>query len=153
MTAFLICIAAANAYVGGAARVALALARAGAAPRFLGRVDAVRSVPVGGLCFVGTGAAVFLGLLLTGRVTVAELILFPNATFVAIYLGGFAGGNPLAPGYAVGGKDGLDVLGRDGGGVCVSRPGGAAAADRGSSVGVFTFFKGRWSYFKARLAR
>lgn len=92
VTAFFICIAAANAYVGGAARVALALARAGAAPRCLGRVDAARSVPVGGLYFVAAGAAIVTLLLVSGRVAVADLIIFPNATFMAMYVGGALAG-------------------------------------------------------------
>lgn len=153
VTAFLICIAAANAYVGGAARVALALARAGAAPRFLGRVDAMRSVPVGGLCFVGTGAAVFLGLLLTGRVTVAELILFPNATFVAIYLGGSLAGIRLLRDTGWGVRTAWMSLAAT---AAVYVFLGRAALLPPTVVlawGFFTFFKGRWSCLKAWFVR
>ncbi|KJS73476.1 MAG: amino acid permease [Desulfotomaculum sp. BICA1-6] len=92
VTAFLICVAVANAYVGAAARVAYSLAREGAAPAFLGYLSPSRSTPVGGLGFIAVIATLTLVLVTLEMVTLTELITISNAAFMAIYIGGSLAG-------------------------------------------------------------
>ncbi len=95
ITALFICVATANAYVGAASRVGFALARAGAAPRILGYLHPAHSTPVVSLAFIAVGAGITLWLITGGIVGLKELIVFPNATFMATYIGGCLAGTRL----------------------------------------------------------
>ncbi|MBO8162252.1 MAG: amino acid permease [Brevibacillus sp.] len=90
--ALFICIASTNSYVSAAARTAYALAQAGFAPTWFGRLHRKYGTPVGGLAFLAACFALVIGVLMTDTITLAQLIQLPNATFFATYIGGcFAG--------------------------------------------------------------
>ncbi|MBL0386502.1 amino acid permease [Tumebacillus sp. ITR2] len=92
VTAVFICTATAIAYTGAAARVGLALARQGQAPKFFARVDEKRNTPSGALLFLGACYLVVLVLYANGLISIKALIQLPNATFIATYLGGCLAG-------------------------------------------------------------
>ncbi|MBV1727348.1 MAG: amino acid permease [Eubacteriales bacterium] len=92
ITALFICVATANAYVGAASRVGFALARAGAAPRIFGHLHPKHRTPVFSLAVIAFGAGITLWLIAGGVVGLKELIVFPNATFMATYIGGCLAG-------------------------------------------------------------
>ncbi len=92
VTALFICVAAANAYVGAAARTAYALSKEGFAPGWFGRLHPRYRTPVGGLMFLALCFVFVMSALASGCVDLARLIQLPNATFFATYIGGcFAG--------------------------------------------------------------
>lgn len=93
--ALFICIATANAYVGAASRIAYALARQGMAPRWFGRLHARYQTPVGGLMFLVLCFTAVLALLASKAVSLETILSFPNATFVATYIGGCLAGIKL----------------------------------------------------------
>ncbi|WP_426446259.1 APC family permease [Paenibacillus sp. S-38] len=90
--ALFICFAAHNAYSSAASRTAYALAREGAAPKWLGALHPRYGTPVGGLLFIAAGSMGALLLLYSGAVPLAELIGLPNAAFIATYIGGCMAG-------------------------------------------------------------
>lgn len=93
--ALFICFAAHNAYSSAASRIALTLAREGAAPRWMGTLNGKYGTPVGGLGFIAAGGILALCVLGSGAVTLNELIALPNATFIATYVGGCLAGFKL----------------------------------------------------------
>ncbi|QRG65775.1 APC family permease [Brevibacillus choshinensis] len=92
VTALFICIAAANAYVGAASRIAYALAQEGVAPRWFGILHPKYRTPVGGLLFLAICFTVVLGILYFGWIDLSRLIELPNASFIATYIGGCLAG-------------------------------------------------------------
>ncbi|KQL44117.1 amino acid permease [Brevibacillus choshinensis] len=92
VTALFICIAAANAYVGAASRIAYSLAQENVAPRWFGVLHAKYRTPVGGLLFLALCFVVVLSVLYFGWVDLAKLIEIPNASFIATYIGGCLAG-------------------------------------------------------------
>lgn len=92
ITALFICIAAANAYVSAAARIAYALAKEGIAPKWFGILHREHKTPVGGLLFLSICFAIVLSVLYSGVIDLAQLIQLPNATFFATYIGGCLAG-------------------------------------------------------------
>jgi amino acid efflux transporter len=75
-----------NAYVGAASRLAYALAREGAAPAFLGRLNPVRRTPDAALLLLGAAAFLVLGAQAWGGVKLDFLLALPNATFIGTYV-------------------------------------------------------------------
>ncbi|MBB6672074.1 APC family permease [Cohnella nanjingensis] len=102
VAALFICFAAHNAYASAAARIAYALAREGAAPRWFGRLHRKYRTPIGGLAFLAAGSAIALAVLYSGVVSLAQLIELPNATFIATYIGGCLAGVRLMRDYPLG---------------------------------------------------
>ncbi|MFB9326154.1 APC family permease [Paenibacillus aurantiacus] len=102
VAALFICFAAHNAYSSAASRVAYSLAQAGAAPAWLGRLHRSYRTPVGGLAFVAAGNAIGLAALCSGWITLAGLIVLPNATFIATYIAGCLAGVKLLRGHRLG---------------------------------------------------
>lgn len=100
--ALFICFAAHNAYSSAAARIAYTLAKEGAAPRAFGAVSRRFGTPVGGMLFIAAGSLVTLSLLYSGTVSLAQLIQWPNATFVATYIAGCLAGVRLLKGSKLG---------------------------------------------------
>ncbi|AEI38882.1 amino acid permease [Paenibacillus mucilaginosus] len=98
ITGIFICTATIIAYAGASSRLAYALAREGEAPRWMGGLSARFGTPTGGLGFLAITAAAVLTLYGSGAVSLAELIQFPNATFILTYLGGCAAGMKLLRG-------------------------------------------------------
>ncbi len=92
VTALFICIAAANAYVGAASRIAYALAQEAVAPRWFGILHPKYRTPVGGLLFLAICFTVVLGILYFGWIDLSRLIELPNASFIATYIGGCLAG-------------------------------------------------------------
>ena len=92
VTAFVVCVAPAIAYIGAAARLAATLARGGYAPRFLSHTSQKRGTPWGGLAFLCMCFVLLLALFSTRLVSMSELIQIPNATFLLTSLGGCAAG-------------------------------------------------------------
>ncbi|WP_425622456.1 APC family permease [Brevibacillus borstelensis] len=92
VTALFICVAAANAYISAASRIAYALAQEGTAPRWFGRLHSKYGTPVGGLLFLSICFFIVLFVLAMGWIDLARLIQFPNATFFATYIGGCLAG-------------------------------------------------------------
>lgn len=92
VTALFICIAAANAYVGAASRIAYSLAQENVAPRWFGVLHAKYRTPIGGLLFLSICFVVVLSILYFGWVDLAKLIELPNASFIATYIGGCLAG-------------------------------------------------------------
>lgn len=84
-----------NAYFGAASRVAAALAEEGAAPKFLGKMHNKYDTPIGGLTLIGIGSTIGLLALYFDWISLAQLIVLPNATFVATYIGGCLAGIKL----------------------------------------------------------
>jgi amino acid efflux transporter len=74
-----------NVYMGGAAKLAVALADAGAVPRWLGHISA-RGVPVRPLAFFAAFGVVLLGALAGGFFTITDLIRATSSLFVGIYV-------------------------------------------------------------------
>ena len=74
-----------NVYVGGAAKLAAALAHAGALPGWLG-ADVPRSVPRRPLALIGLVGGAVLGALVAGVGSTDELVRATSACFVAVYL-------------------------------------------------------------------
>ncbi|MFD0589510.1 APC family permease [Paenibacillus sp. GCM10027627] len=102
IAALFICFATHNAYFSAASRVAYTLAKDGAAPKMLGLLHRRYGTPVGGLLFVGGGSLLTLVLLYSKVVTLAQLIEWPNATFIAIYIAGCLAGVRLLKGHKFG---------------------------------------------------
>ncbi|MCC3372725.1 APC family permease [Cohnella sp. REN36] len=100
--ALFICFAAHNAYASAAARIAYALAQAGAAPRWFGTLHRKYGTPIGGLAFLAAGSALALAVLYSRVVSLAQLIELPNATFIATYIGGCLAGVRLLRGSGIG---------------------------------------------------
>jgi amino acid efflux transporter len=100
--ALFICFAAHNAYSSAASRIAYRLAEDGAAPKAFGAVSRRFQTPVGGLLFIAAGSLVTLGLLYSGAISLAQLIQWPNATFVATYIAGCLAGVRLLKGSKLG---------------------------------------------------
>ena len=98
--ALLCTVAPANAYVGGAAKLAHSLAESGLAPRWLGASHPSRGTPVGALAFLGLAFVPAFALLGSGVFTVRDLLALPTAGFVATYALGAAAGVRLADGHA-----------------------------------------------------
>lgn len=86
---FLICSATVIAYTGAASRLAFALARAGNAPVFLSRLSK-RQTPTGGLALMAVGFTLSFTFYSTGVISLAHLLLLPNASFILTYAGGCA---------------------------------------------------------------
>jgi amino acid efflux transporter len=74
-----------NVYIGGASKLAAALAAQGALPRWLAG-DASRSVPRRPLLVIGLVGSVLLVLLLVGVSSTSDLIRATSACFVAVYV-------------------------------------------------------------------
>ncbi|MED4784555.1 APC family permease [Brevibacillus choshinensis] len=92
VTALFICIAAANAYVGAASRIAYSLAQENVAPRWFGVLHAKYRTPIGGLLFLALCFVLVLSVLYFGWVDLAKLIELPNSSFIATYIGGCLAG-------------------------------------------------------------
>lgn len=92
ITALFICIATANAYVGAASRIAYSLATEKIAPRWFGILHEKYRTPIGGLLFLSICFIVVLSALYFGFIGLSELIVLPNATFFATYIGGCLAG-------------------------------------------------------------
>ncbi|MCR8642870.1 amino acid permease [Paenibacillus sp. N1-5-1-14] len=84
-----------NAYFGAASRVAAALAEEGAAPKLLGKMHRKYDTPIGGLALIAIGSTLGLLALYFDWISLAQLIVLPNATFVATYMGGCLAGIKL----------------------------------------------------------
>lgn len=92
IAAVFICFAVLNAYASAASRIAYTLSVEGAAPRLLGVMHQRYHTPIGGLMFVAVGCILTLLLLYSEVVTLAQLIQWPNATYVATYIVGCMAG-------------------------------------------------------------
>ncbi|RNB90880.1 amino acid permease [Brevibacillus nitrificans] len=92
ITALFICIAAANAYVGAASRIAYSLAKEQVAPKWFGALHPKYGTPVGGLAFLALCFAIVLSVLYFGWIDLSRLIELPNASFIATYIGGCLAG-------------------------------------------------------------
>ncbi len=98
LIAFLICFGTANAYIAGASRLAFALAREGLFPGALSRLHHRHATPGRALIALGCGfGGVLVGMYLF-HLTIAQVILIPNASFISIYLLGAAAGVRLLKG-------------------------------------------------------
>ncbi|MGA9174309.1 MAG: amino acid permease [Thermoactinomyces sp.] len=86
---FLICGATVIAYTGAASRLAFALGRAGHAPSFLSRLSSWQT-PAGGLTLLAVGFTLAFAFYSTGVISLAKLLLLPNASFILTYAGGCA---------------------------------------------------------------
>lgn len=95
---FLICLGTANAYVAGASRLAFALARDGLFPRTMARLHPRYATPWPALVALGGGFATVLAIMYVYQLTIAQVILIPNASFIAIYLLAAAAGVRLLKG-------------------------------------------------------
>lgn len=95
VTALFICIAAANAYIGAASRIAYSLAQEKVAPRWFGALHPKYRTPIGGLLFLALCFAVVLGVLYVRWIDLSRLIELPNASFIATYIGGCLAGTRL----------------------------------------------------------
>lgn len=102
LTGLFICMATSIAYVGAASRVAYALSRQGAAPRFMGKISNKYYTPIGALAFLLVCFIVVLFLYSSGLVSLTTLIQLPNASFILTYLGGCAAGVRLLKGNRFG---------------------------------------------------
>jgi amino acid efflux transporter len=74
-----------NVYMGGGAKLALALADAGAVPRWLARADG-RSVPLRPLMFFAAVGLILLATLAMGFLNATDLIRSTSSLFVGIYV-------------------------------------------------------------------
>jgi amino acid efflux transporter len=74
-----------NVYMGGGAKLAAALAEAGAAPLWLGRVGA-RGVPLRPLALFAATGILILGALAGGFLTITDLIRATSSLFVGVYI-------------------------------------------------------------------
>lgn len=92
VTALFICIAAANAYIGAASRIAYSLAQEKVAPRWFGKLHAKYRTPTGGLLFLSLCFVTVLAVLYFDIIGLSRLIELPNATFFATYIGGCLAG-------------------------------------------------------------
>ncbi|RNB90555.1 amino acid permease [Brevibacillus fluminis] len=90
--ALFICFAAHNAYSSAASRIAFALSMEGAAPKWFGILHRTYRTPIGGLAFIGAGNILGLLVLYNHVISLSDLIVLPNATFVATYIGGCLAG-------------------------------------------------------------
>lgn len=102
LTGLFICMATSIAYVGAASRVAYALSRQGAAPRFMGKISNKYHTPIGALAFLLVCFIVVLFLYSSGLISLTTLIQLPNASFILTYLGGCAAGVRLLKGNRFG---------------------------------------------------
>jgi amino acid efflux transporter len=90
--ALLICLATVIAYIGSAARMACAMAKEGAAPRWLNKQSKKYQTPIGGLLFLAACFLIVMTAYSSGLISLTKLIQLPNATFLLNYMGGCAAG-------------------------------------------------------------
>ncbi|MGL4774672.1 MAG: amino acid permease, partial [Clostridium sp.] len=87
-----ICTATIIAYTSAASRVAFSLSNNGDAPRLLGVQSEKFKTPIGGLFFLGFSFIIVMVLCYFNFVSLKNLIVVPNATFIITYLAGCASG-------------------------------------------------------------
>lgn len=102
LTGIFICTATVIAYAGAASRVGYALARQGAAPRWMAHLSKRFHTPVAAIGFLGICFILVLSVYASGIVSLTTLIQLPNATFILTYLGGCAAGIRLLKGSRTG---------------------------------------------------
>lgn len=85
-----------NAYIGAAAQLLRALAKAGYAPRSLGWSLPRRGTPAGALLFIAGCTGIVLALQQMGFISVYLLVALPTGNFIATYILGTAAGIRLA---------------------------------------------------------
>ncbi|WP_134687454.1 APC family permease [Brevibacillus migulae] len=102
ITALFICIAATNAYIGAASRIAYSLSHQGIAPKWFGILHRKYHTPIGGLAFLCACFAIVITVLSTKLISLAAIIELPNATFFATYIGGCLAGVRLLKGSRLG---------------------------------------------------
>ncbi|HWP34432.1 MAG TPA: amino acid permease [Thermodesulfobacteriota bacterium] len=98
LLAFLICLGTAKAYVAGASRLAFALARDGLFPRTLARLHPRYLTPWPAFVGLGAGFLAVLAVMYVFQLTIGQVILIPNASFMATYLLAAAAGVRLLTG-------------------------------------------------------
>ncbi|QGY32325.1 APC family permease [Pantoea cypripedii] len=95
--ALVVALGTSNAYIAGASRLGYALARDGAFPRFLGKLDK-NGVPVNAVLCVGIFAFIGLGVSWLFDWGVEDLLSVPNALGIATYVIGLGAGYRLLTG-------------------------------------------------------
>ncbi|HEX8733415.1 MAG TPA: amino acid permease [Ktedonobacterales bacterium] len=97
--AVIVCVGTINAFIAGAARLAYALARDGAAPGWLATLD-TRGTPLAGVLLIGGFAEVGLLVSWLLRLDAGFLLALPNTLVLLTYILGMAAGVWLLPGRA-----------------------------------------------------
>jgi amino acid efflux transporter len=87
-----VCVAPVIAYIGAISRQVQSLAQGGYAPAPLARISKKYGTPAGGLLFMAFCFGVVLAIFAGGVMSMAQLLLLPNAAFILTYIGGCAAG-------------------------------------------------------------